>query len=238
MKRYPHQAQVANAWFRMLNIDHQFPPVPIPLLLPNRYGDINWHNFSLLKHTVSMTFQEYTSQFEAIINKRPEAQAEPYTNPAYLDYTRLNWSRMNRWLKMGTLNKELNAAIRKINAPQQWLIITEPWCGDAAHCIPFIQMAASLNPLIAVSYKLRDSAPFSINQYLTNDSKSIPKLVVRDDSGTDLAIWGPRPYGCQQVYNTLIAEQADFEQVKTAIQVWYNADKGVSLQAELVTILQ
>lgn len=182
-----------------------------------------------------MDFQIYLNRFEQIL--KDQAPQAPYDNPAYLDYTKLNWSRMNRWLKKGELNEQLVAVVKGIARPQQWVVITEPWCGDAAHSVPFIQLAAQLNSLISVEYELRDSEPFRINDYLTNGSKSIPKLIVRDDQGTDLATWGPRPVECQKLFDRLKAENADFEQQKVATQQWYNADKGQSVQAELETIL-
>jgi|SRR5690606_5038490 len=182
-----------------------------------------------------MDFQTYLAEFGRILDD-PTPPA-PYDNAAYLDYARLNWSRMNRWLKKGTLSGSLIETIERIQRPQQWIVITEPWCGDAAHSVPFIQLAAQLNPLIAVNYELRDSEPFRINEYLTNGSKSIPKLVIRDSQGADLATWGPRPVECQKLYDQLKAENADFETQKVALQTWYNDDKGQSVQRELDIIL-
>lgn len=184
-----------------------------------------------------MTFREYQQYFENILQKTNEEQSAPYDNADYIDYTRLNWSRMNRWLKTGKISDELKAAVQNITSPQQWIIITEPWCGDAAHNIPFIEMAAAENPHITLSYELRDSQPFRINEYLTNGSKSIPKLIIKNNAGSDLATWGPRPAGCQKIYAELTAQQADFETVKTEIQKWYNADKGEELQKELTYVL-
>lgn len=185
-----------------------------------------------------MNFSEYLDYFESIISKAPDEQLPPYDNPAYMDYTRMNWQRTNRWLKTAKLSNALTDAIAAVDKPQHWLIITEPWCGDAAHNVPFIHLAASRNPLITVSYELRDSEPFSIDNYLTRGGKSIPKLVIRDAGGQDLATWGPRPAECQQLYDVLTAEKADFERVKTDLQNWYNADKGAKLQAELTALLR
>lgn len=182
-----------------------------------------------------MNFQEYHAYFESILNAA-EKQA-PYDNPDYLDYTKLNLSRMNRWFKTGKLSDEMLEVIQKIDAPQQWIVITEPWCGDAAHNIPFIEMAARQNPLITVSYVLRDTAPYLIDQYLTNGTKAIPKLVIRDAHGRDLGIWGPRPADCQIMYAGLIKENASFEKVKVEIQNWYNANKGVDIQNELINMI-
>ncbi len=184
-----------------------------------------------------MTFQEYSNYFKRIIDTPPDQQVAPYDNPAYIDYTKLNWSRMNRWLKTGQLSDELRDAVRGINSQQHWIVITEPWCGDAAHSVPFIELAARENPNISVKYELRDSEPFRINNYLTLGSKSIPKLVIQDAAGNDLGSWGPRPKDCQKVYASLLAENADFEKIKTEIQHWYNANKGEDIQNELREVI-
>ncbi len=183
-----------------------------------------------------MTFQQYLNYFQQIIDTPNEKQNAPYDNPDYIDYTRMNWNRMNRWLKTGKLSEDLTATVNSIKEPQTWIVITEPWCGDAAHSLPFFHLLGELNPLIKVEYELRDSEPNRINDFLTNGSKSIPKVVFRNDAGKDFAVWGPRPAGCQEVYTKLTVEKADFETVKTEIQKWYNADKGVEIQEELVKI--
>ncbi|MFB5946215.1 thioredoxin family protein [Albibacterium profundi] len=185
-----------------------------------------------------MTFKEYFSDFEKVVNTPVDEQVAPYDNPDYIDYTKLNWSRMNRWLKKNQLTEEFKNVIQQIDTPQQWIVITEPWCGDAAHSVPFIELASRQNPLIKVSYELRDSEPFRINEYLTNGSKSIPKLIVRDAEGKDLGTWGPRPKACQDIYERLTAENADFERTKTEIQHWYNSNKGEDIQAELSALFR
>ncbi len=182
-----------------------------------------------------MNFQEYLHYFEHVLNN--DTPVAPYDNPDYLNYTRLNWARMNRWLKTAVLTEEMTAAVKAIHEPQQWIVITEPWCGDAAHIVPFLQLIALENPLISVDYELRDSEPHRINSYLTNGGKSIPKLVIRNAQNEDMAVWGPRPAKCQEVYAALSAQKTDIETLKTALQNWYNADKGKEIQAELSALL-
>lgn len=184
-----------------------------------------------------MNLQAYLAYFESILQQAATAPQAPYDDPDYLDYTKLNFSRMNRWFKTGQLAAKMLDTVGKINQPQHWFVITEPWCGDAAHNIPFIEMIARQNPLISVSYVLRDSPPCLIDQYLTNGTKSIPKLIIRDVQGKDLGIWGPRPAGCQEMYASLQKENAPFEKIKMEIQNWYNANKGVAIQEELIGVI-
>lgn len=185
-----------------------------------------------------MNFEEYLQHFESILEQAPEQAQGLYAQEGFLEYTKLNWSRMNRWLKTGILHESLTSMLDRIDTRQDWIVLTEPWCGDAAHIVPFIELAARRNPLIHVSYELRDSEPFRIEQYLSNGSKSIPKLIVRNAAGADIAVWGPRPAACQEVYMRLKANNAPLDEVKTAIQQWYNADKGQQIQIEIAAMLR
>jgi hypothetical protein len=183
-----------------------------------------------------MNYQEYHQLFDELISN--ENRPAPYTKPDYLEYTKLNKARMKRWDKVLQLNEPLKKELKKISAPQQWIIITEPWCGDASHLVPFLVRMAAENDRIAYDIALRDSPPFLIESYLTNGSKGIPKLVVRDANGNDLFTWGPRPAGAQEVVNRVKAENGDLEALKIALQKWYNEDQGKEACAELLELLR
>ncbi|MBC9813616.1 thioredoxin family protein [Crocinitomicaceae bacterium CZZ-1] len=183
-----------------------------------------------------MNYTEYTLLFEQILTA--EAPAAPYDNPDYFNYTKLNESRMKRWTKTMVLEDELIQLLEKLSVRQHWIIITEPWCGDASHIVPFLVRMAELSPAITYELQLRDTAPFLIDSYLTNGGKAIPKLVSRDENGTDLFTWGPRPAGAQSLMNRLKEENAEFERIKIELQNWYNANKGKEIQEELKKMLQ
>lgn len=172
-----------------------------------------------------MTFQDYVDYFKRQVTE----PIFPYDQAEYAEYTRLNWTRTQRWMKNLVVSEEFR---NRVNSAQEWIVITEPWCGDAAHSVPVIQKIAEMNPLVTVQYELRDAAPHRIEQYLTNGGKSIPKLIVRNPAGEDLFTWGPRPQACQEVFLSM-----DKEAAKVELQKWYNADQGRSIQAELLSLL-
>lgn len=177
------------------------------------------------------SWENYLDRFEEILNaKLPES---PYDNKDYFNYLKLNASRQKRWLKKGEINGSLKKKVEQISNEQTWYIITEPWCGDAAHSVPFIYMIAELNDHITLKIVWRDTPPFMIENYLTNGGKSVPKLIVRDQEENDLFTWGPRPAPCQKLYHQLKEKNADFEEMKIELQQWYNKDKGQTLQKEL-----
>ena len=182
-----------------------------------------------------MDFQAYLTLFEEIANSvNPQS---PYDKPNYLDYTKLNLSRMMRWMKTMQLDETLVEVIKNIDKKQHWIIIVEPWCGDVAHSLPFLVRLAEQSPCITYDLHLRDSEPFIINSYLTRGSKSIPKLIIRSADGYDLFTWGPRPIAAQQLRQELISSKADSETINIQLQNWYNEDKGKTLQSELKELL-
>lgn len=181
-----------------------------------------------------MNFQTYTDLFERV--KNGNTSDLPYTD-ALNDYTILNKSRQERWIKKGELLEETVSILRALDRKQHWVLITEPWCGDAAHVVPFIHLMAEQNALIDLELQLRDSDS-EIDQYLTNGSKSIPVLIVRDEDGKDLFQWGPRPESATKIHLKNKDLDIPQEQKKVELQQWYNTNKGEEIQREIICLLR
>lgn len=179
---------------------------------------------------------EYEKQFQEILDGNNSDY--PYDSDEYINYVKLNKARIKRWNKIGKIIPALTETLRNIRQTQNWILITEPWCGDAANSHVFIVKLALLNPNIKLTIQNRDAPNSEIDKYLTNGGKSIPKLIVRDANGNDLFSWGPRPNEVQELVfhqkknNLLSPEEKNIE-----IQNWYNKDKGASIQQELNILL-
>jgi len=182
-----------------------------------------------------MTFKEYLDFFQRIV--RQEIKINPYNDLKYVEFTKLNFSRFNRWLKIGEIHDECIDTILLIDEPQEWVIISEHWCGDAAHSLPFIIKLASYNSLIDLKFQLRDSKDSEIDLYLTNGTKSIPILIGRKN-GEDIFKWGPRPKSCIKYIDELKRKNKTNDQLKEDIQKWYNTNKGHEIQAEICYLLK
>lgn len=183
-----------------------------------------------------MNYAEYLQYTQHLLSG--PSYPPPYDNPVYLEYARLGNSRMKRWGNSMILLENLVNYVRSIDQPQTWIVITEPWCGDAAPMIPFISGLAKENPFISLDIQLRDQPPFLIEKYLTNGGKSIPKLIVRNANGKDLFTWGPRPAYAQQLVQELNASGTEKSEVVLALQNWYNDNKGDEMQQEWLDLFQ
>ena len=156
-----------------------------------------------------------------------------------LQYTRLNLQRTNRIEKRGSIIPEARVAVKANKAAQIWLVITEGWCGDSAQILPYLNKMSDLNPRISLKIVLRDEQPELMDKFLTNGSRSIPKLIVLEAETLEvLAEWGPRPKEAQNLY---VAERSDAEigakKADQNLHLWYAKDKGKSTQHEIAELL-
>ncbi|MBB6459649.1 thioredoxin family protein [Flammeovirga kamogawensis] len=163
-----------------------------------------------------------------------------YTDSQLVDYTRLNVTRMQRIDKTNRLLDDLRTAGRALNKSVYWLVITEGWCGDAAQSTPIIAAAAQVSPKIDLRFILRDNNVDLMEEFLTNGSRSIPKLVVIDQKTNEvLATWGPRPNELTDLIPEIKKEVGDDkQQFSMKIQRWYNKNKGKAIMKDLQKILE
>ncbi len=182
-----------------------------------------------------MTWPQYLDYFNSILEDAN--RKSPYDDEAYFQYTKMNKSRTNRWLKHNPLTEATTNYMKGILPVQNWIVITEPWCGDAAHILPVLYLMSELNTNIHFCIQLRDEGS-EIEQYLTNGTQSIPILIARDVNGHDLFRWGPRPKAAKELFEKLKQAAKPFEDIKTAIQEFYNKDKGKGVQEEVVKLLK
>lgn len=164
----------------------------------------------------------------------------PDQSPEMLEYTKLNLQRMRRWEKTFKADEALAVQIKNA-APQIWWVITEPWCGDSAQIITQLAAIAQASEgAITLKIILRDENLSVMDQYLTNNSRSVPKLVSVNESGEELFNWGPRPEKAQYIVTNWKKkpEGKTYDELKTEIHLWYTKDKGQSLQREIAEKLQ
>ena len=163
-------------------------------------------------------------------------QSESLTN-----YSKLNEARMNRLEKTIKIDEIVAEKLQNLDNHYIWLVLSEGWCGDAAQILPILdKMAHVSNKKIDLRIVLRDENDDLMNQYLTNGGKAIPKvIIICKEAGIVRADWGPRPKGASELMAKHKREVGPIdEKIKTDLQLWYLADKGISVQEELLEIME
>ena len=126
-----------------------------------------------------MSYTAYRNLVSDLVEQKSTTGNEK--TEALAEYTLLNDRRMKRWDKTIKVSEVAKSKVENFNKKVTWLVISESWCGDAAHIMPVINKVAELNDNIDYKIVLRDDNDALMNRFLTNGGKSIPKLIMIDN---------------------------------------------------------
>lgn len=195
---------------------------------------------SIIKESLkeSFSYQEYRSFVTALAKDNATTGDEQREDLVH--YTQLNEARLHRLDKTMQLTDEVKSFLENLKKEYTWIVIAESWCGDAAQILPVINKMAAVSDKINLRIVLRDDNEELMNQFLTNGTKSIPKLIIIDkESDEVIADFGPRPIGAKQLILDYKAEHGVVDETaKIELQKWYLQDKGISTQNEIVELMK
>jgi thiol-disulfide isomerase/thioredoxin len=201
--------------------------------------DTNTKTNALVKNSLSkaVSYKEYRTQVAMHVENG--TTSGPYQSEALSHYTLLNNSRMKRLDKTTKIADLISEEFKNFKGNLTWLVLTESWCGDAAHSMPVMNKLAELAVNIDFKVLHRDENESLMNEFLTNGSMAIPKLIVFDNEKQEVINdWGPSP-------STVVEMTKEFKknngtlspEFKKEIQVWYNKNKGKSIAGDLLKII-
>ncbi|KUJ57060.1 thioredoxin family protein [Chryseobacterium aquaticum] len=180
----------------------------------------------------AISFDEYIQ----IANERLENPANQ-NEIEYKPYYELGLQRMNRTLKKLVMDEVQVNELKSKNFDGKILIISEAWCGDASATVPaLVNFFEGHNE---VKIFLRDSDSNLIEQFLTNGTQSIPKVIILDKEFKVKNSWGPRPkFG----HDLLLKYKADHENYTkdmfyNDLQIYYSRNRGKDAIQEILELL-
>jgi len=195
---------------------------------------------SIVKKAVSnsLSYKEYRNLVAKFAEEGKTTGEIPTED--HIVFTKLNEARMHRLDKTMQVTDETKSFLENLKKEYTWLVISESWCGDAAQILPVINKMATVSDKINLRIVLRDDNEELMNQFLTNGTKSIPKLIIIDkESNEVIADFGSRPIMAKQLILDYKAEHGVVDEtVKIELQKWYLQDKGISTQKEIVELMK
>ena len=185
----------------------------------------------------ALTYSEYRTLVSDLLEEN-KSTGENQSEALY-NYSFLNDRRMKRLDKTSKLTEDTLTKIKDVEEKQTWIVLTEGWCGDAAHNIPVLNKMAEENPNIDLQLVLIDENLDLMDNFLTNGGRSIPKLIAVDQNKEVLFTWGPRPSVATKMIADYKAEHGVVDaDVKKDLQVWYNKNKGTNVQEDILDLLE
>jgi len=183
------------------------------------------------------SYTDYEDLIESLLAENKSTTKD--ADEDFVHYSKLGIRRMKRWDKTFKINDEQKEKIKKYDKEIIWIVLSEGWCGDAAHSLPIINKITEENEFIDLKIVLREENLDLMNDFLTNGGKSIPKLIAYNSkTKTVEGTWGPRPKPAQDIFLEARKNGVDFETYEQDLQKWYNKDKGQTATAELLKLLE
>ncbi|AUC16975.1 thioredoxin family protein [Tenacibaculum sp. SZ-18] len=184
----------------------------------------------------SISYEKYRELVSHLLKEHKSTG--PNQSEALYNYSLLNDRRMKRLDKTSKLREDTIEFVKSIEKSQTWLVLTEGWCGDAAQNLPVLSKMADESEKVDLKLVLRDDNLELMDEFLTNGGRSIPKLIALDKDKNVLFTWGPRPSLATKMIADYKEENGVVDaKVKEDLQRWYNKDKGVNVQEDIIALL-
>ncbi|WP_460220680.1 thioredoxin family protein [Psychroserpens sp. MEBiC05023] len=185
----------------------------------------------------AISYEDYRTLVRQLVEDESTSGHEK--TEALVNYTMLNDRRMKRWDKTIKISDDIKARVSNFKGNITWLVITESWCGDAAHVIPVLNKIAEFSENITLKLVFRDENEALMDQFLTNGGRAIAKLIMIDNTSDEVVnTFGPRPSEATQMVNNYKAEHGTLTpEFKEDLQGWYNKNKGQNIISDLMTLL-
>nr|WP_321221776.1 thioredoxin family protein [uncultured Psychroserpens sp.] len=185
----------------------------------------------------AISYQDYRDLVQQLVINKSTTGNEK--TEALVNYTMLNDRRMKRWDKTLKISEEMKEQASNFNGNVTWLVITESWCGDAAHVIPALNKIAELSPNINLKLVFRDDNEALMDHFLTNGGRAIAKLIMIDNlTNKVINTYGPRPTKATALVNDFKAKHGVLTpEFKEDLQIWYNKDKGQNIMSDALNLL-
>jgi len=183
----------------------------------------------------SFSYQAYRDLHKKLVAEKRTTGDDQ--SDAHIAFTKLNHSRSNRWEKKYTPSIDFSA----LNPEEKeiWLVIAEPWCGDAAQNVPAINKIAEQMPNVSLRLVLRDENPALMDQFLTNGGRSIPKLIRLNQNTLEVMdTWGARPKAAAFLLEDYKSNpEISKEMFNENMARWYVENNGAAIEADLAEML-
>lgn len=155
----------------------------------------------------------------------------------YKQYYELGLQRIDRTLKKYIPDEDQLKELETKKFNGKILIISEVWCGDASATVPaLVKFFEDKNE---VRIFLRDNDKSLINQFLTNGTESIPKVIILDKDFNVNNSWGPRPKYGKELLMKYKADPENYtkDHFYNDLQLYYAKNRGKDAVQEILELL-
>lgn len=182
----------------------------------------------------ALTFDEYYNQVDQLV-KEGKTSGENQTENL-IEFTRVNQKRMKKWRKIYKTSSDWINAVERLDRKEEWVLLTEAWCGDAAQNISQINNMVEVSDKLDLKILYRDENLELMDQFLTNGGRAIPKLIRLDAETKEIiGSWGPRVKTAQDI---VIEGKKNGTNYGEDLHAWYAKNKSKDLETEFIELIK
>jgi hypothetical protein len=132
---------------------------------------------------------------------------------------------------------ELSARVEALGGHWHLLVLSEDWCGDAVNIVPIVSKLADSVSNMDLRILARDENLDIMEAHLTGKSRSIPIVILLNESFDECGWWGPRPFALQKWVTEEGMSLPKDERYKF-VRTFYARDRGLTTSTEIVAMLE
>ena len=155
----------------------------------------------------------------------------------YLEGVRANRDLWHQIHRRARIPQDILERARSLPGRWNLLVMTEDWCGDAVHSVPYVARLAEAVPQLSMRVIGREDNPDLMDGHLTNGTRSIPVVMILDETFREVAWWGPRPRPFREFFQRELKHLPCGDRFP-GMRAWYAKDRGRAVLGELLATIQ
>ncbi|HEX7120966.1 MAG TPA: thioredoxin family protein [Gemmatimonadaceae bacterium] len=127
--------------------------------------------------------------------------------------------------------------VRTLHGAWHLLVLTEDWCSDGVHTLPFLARLSQLTLNLDLRVLGRDRHPALMDEHKSGHARAIPVVMILDDECIERGWWASRPSELQALIDGPWHRLPPRER-ELAKRRWHARDRGASALEEIISLLE
>ncbi len=190
------------------------------------------HSYASLEEYMQEEFVKNIEELKTEFSNLEDSQMKQLAN------LKNNAIAMNQIYKQYSVSDKLKAITTVFTKPLDVFIILENWCGSSAVNVPYIVKIVETLPNVKINFVTRDKNLQFMDLYLTNEKRSIPKVIGFHENKTEAFVWGPNSK-MQEAYSQKMEKQnLDYNEYIKQMRLWFKTTNAVAIETDFIEIFK
>jgi hypothetical protein len=179
--------------------------------------------------------EEYAATIEKLKSNLSNLNEEEFN---FLANLKNNFLAINQIYSQYNPSEEIQNTTKLIDKPLDLYVIMENWCGSSAANVPYVVKILETVPNATINFVPRDQNLEFMDLYLTNEKRSIPKIITFDTYGKEQFVWGSSSKRQEEFSIQLKEQNLEFPEFVKQMKIWFKANNESAIEADFLEIFK